>query len=80
MAEKGDKELKCKEADCYFMVRGESEDEVFRLTGEHACLIHHVCEFIPELKETMKPRIKKVWRQGKCPDSSKEDPDIPHRG
>jgi len=80
MAEKENKELKCREEDCYFMARGETDDEVFRLTGEHACLIHHLCDFFPELKKTMKPLVRKAWRQGEDPDSSKEDPEIPHGG
>ena len=62
MATKEYKQLSCRDfgADCDFMVRAQTEEEVISLTTEHACRIHSKCE-IPSDQTDIKRLIKSVW-------------------
>jgi predicted small metal-binding protein len=46
MAFKEYKQISCRDfgADCDFLVRAESEDEVSALATEHACRVHSKCQ------------------------------------
>ena len=56
------KEISCREAgaDCDFMVRAETDDEIFKIVADHACRSHNICEFTPELREKVASHIKTV--------------------
>ncbi len=75
MAQKEYKQLNCRDAgtDCHFMVRAETEDEVMRSAGEHACRVHNICEMTPELKSKMQGLTKSVWCDDRCHDAPKND-------
>jgi len=62
MAGKTYKEISCREAgaDCDFMVRAETEEELLRIVAEHACRSHNRCEFSSDLKEKVLSHIKTV--------------------
>ncbi len=62
MAGKTYKQISCREAgaDCDFMVRAETEEELMKIVGDHACRSHNMCEFTPELKEKVLSHIKTV--------------------
>ena len=57
------KELTCKDfrADCDFMVRAKTEDELMRYCRDHACSVHGKCGDSPESREKIKSRIKNVF-------------------
>jgi len=57
------RELGCKDfkADCDFMVRAETSEEVMRYCQEHVCNAHGKCESSPETVEKIKSRIRRVW-------------------
>ncbi len=61
MAKKEYKQLSCRDsgADCDFMIRAQTEEEVIRLVTEHACRVHSKCEIPPQSK--IRPLIKGVW-------------------
>ncbi len=56
------KELSCRDfkADCDFMVRAGSADEVMNYCQQHACETHRKCGSSPESREKIKSRIKDV--------------------
>jgi predicted small metal-binding protein len=62
MATKEYKQLSCRDAgaDCDFLVRAESEDEIMTVASEHGCRVHGMCQVTPELKDQMKSIIKTV--------------------
>ncbi len=62
MAGKIYREISCREAgaDCDFMVRAETEEELLKIVADHACRGHNMCEFSPELKEKLLSHIKTV--------------------
>ena len=64
MAKKNYKQLGCLDVDpnggCAFMVRAETEDEVMRLTGEHARVAHKMTAPPPEVLAKVKGAIKTV--------------------
>jgi predicted small metal-binding protein len=62
MAQKEYRQLSCRDAgaDCDFLVRAETEDEVMNLAGQHACLVHNMCEVTPELKAKMHESMRVV--------------------
>jgi len=62
MAGKTYREVSCRDAgaDCDFMVRAETEEEVLKIVADHACQSHHVCEFSPEMKSKVSSQIKTV--------------------
>ena len=62
MAQKEYKQLSCREAgaDCDFLVRAETEEEILKVASEHATR-HGIKEMTPELKNKMKSLIKTVW-------------------
>lgn len=64
MAGRTYREISCREAgaDCDFMVRAETEDELFKIVADHACRSHNMCEFTPELREKVASHIKTVTR------------------
>ncbi len=75
MAEKEYKQLSCRETgmDCDFLVRAETEAEVMRLAGEHACQVHKICEITPEFRDKMTKSIRNIWcRDGQCGYAPKE--------
>jgi len=63
MAQKEYKQLNCRDVDakanCDFMVRAETEEEIMRVASGHAQR-HGIREFTPELKEKMRSFIKTV--------------------
>jgi predicted small metal-binding protein len=64
MAPKSYKQLGCLDVDpkggCAFQVRAETEDEVLRLTGEHAKMCHKLTSIPPEMVAKVKAAIKTV--------------------
>ncbi len=62
MAGKTYREVSCRDAgaDCDFMVRAETEEEVLRVVADHACRSHHICEFSPEMKSKVTSQIRTV--------------------
>lgn len=63
MAQKQYKQLSCKDAgaDCDFLVRAETEEEVITVAASHGARVHGIKEVTPELKNKMKSLIKTVW-------------------
>jgi predicted small metal-binding protein len=57
------KQLSCRDfkADCDFMVRAETVDEVAKYCQEHACSVHGKCGASPEIANKIKARVKDVW-------------------
>ncbi len=54
------KAIRCRDAgvDCDFVVRGETEEELFRKAAEHGRLEHNMEEIPEELKEKMRMLIR----------------------
>ncbi len=75
MAQKEYKQVSCRDggADCDFMVRAETEEEVLRLASDHACRIHNMCEMTPEFKSKMQTMTKSVWCDAGCHDRFRDD-------
>jgi predicted small metal-binding protein len=59
MAKKEYKQLSCRDggADCDFLVRAETEEEVLKVATDHACRVHGKCD-LPQ--EKIRPLIKNV--------------------
>ena len=57
------KELGCRNfrADCDFMIRAESAEEVMKYCQEHACSVHGKCKNLPEIREKTKSHMRDVW-------------------
>jgi predicted small metal-binding protein len=57
------KELSCRDfkADCDFMVRAETADEVVNYCQQHACNSHGKCASSSESREKIKSHIRSVW-------------------
>jgi predicted small metal-binding protein len=57
------KEFSCRDVDaeCYFMVRAETENEVLQHYFEHGCSNHAQCKISPEIEKKVKSLIKNVW-------------------
>lgn len=55
-------EVSCRDAgaDCDFMVRAESKEELLRIVADHACRSHQMCEITPDMKEKMSSVIRTV--------------------
>lgn len=62
MAGKEYKQLSCRDVgiDCDFLVRAETEEEVMKYGGQHACDIHGKCSISPEEAQKAKSLIKTV--------------------
>jgi len=62
MAKKEYKQLSCRDAgaDCDFLVRAETEEEVMTVAAAHGARVHGMKEVNPELKNKMKSLIKTV--------------------
>jgi predicted small metal-binding protein len=64
VAKKHYKQLGCLDVDskggCAFLVRAETEDEVMRLAGEHAKVVHKESSLPPEMVAKVKAAIKTV--------------------
>jgi predicted small metal-binding protein len=62
MAQKEYKQLNCRDAgaECDFLVRAETEEEVMQVAAAHGARVHGMKEITPELKSKMKSRIKSV--------------------
>lgn len=64
MATKEYKKLGCLDlnpaGECAFEIRAETEDEVMRLTGEHAKTMHKMLSMPPEMASKAKSAIKTV--------------------
>jgi predicted small metal-binding protein len=62
MAGKIYRQITCRDAgaDCDFMVRAETQDELMRIVADHACRSHNFCEFSPELREKVLTHTKTV--------------------
>ncbi len=56
------KQVSCRDAgvDCDFLVRAETEDEVFALAAAHGARVHGLKEITPDMKSKMKSMIKTV--------------------
>jgi AhpD family alkylhydroperoxidase len=57
-----EKELRCRDvgADCDYVVRGKTEEEIFRKAAEHATIAHGMNEITPELMEKARAAIRGV--------------------
>jgi predicted small metal-binding protein len=57
------KQVSCRDAgaDCDFLVRAETEDEIISATSEHACRAHNMCEMSSDLRDKIRSHIKTVW-------------------
>ena len=69
MAQKEYKELSCRDtgADCDFLVRAETTEEVISVASEHGCRVHQVCEITPEARDRMNSLTeKRLVRRGIC--------------
>jgi predicted small metal-binding protein len=62
MAQKEYKQLSCRDAgaDCDFLVRAETEEEVMQVAADHGARVHGMKEITPELKKKIKSLIKTV--------------------
>ncbi len=54
------KSLACKDlgADCDFVARGETEEELFKVVAEHGAQVHGMTDVPPEMIEKAKSLIK----------------------
>ncbi len=57
------KQLICRDfgADCDFMVRAETIEEVMKYGYDHGCHVHGKCWTSPETDRKMKSLIRNVW-------------------
>ncbi len=57
------KELSCPDvgANCNFMVRAATEEEVLKHCYDHGCRIHGKCDVSPEIEKKVNLLIKNVW-------------------
>jgi predicted small metal-binding protein len=57
------KQLSCRDfgADCDFMVRAETAEEIMKYGHDHGCHVHGKCGSSPESEKKMKSLIKNVW-------------------
>jgi len=62
MAVKNYWQLSCREAgsDCDFLVRAESQDELWAIVSAHGARMHNVKEFTPDLKSKITSAIKTI--------------------
>ncbi len=63
MAQKQYKQLSCRDAgaDCDFLVRAETEEEVMKVAAEHGARVHGMNDMTQELGKKIKSQIKDVW-------------------
>ena len=63
MTKKEYKQLTCRDAgaECDFLVRAETEDEVLAVAAAHGARAHGMKEVTPGLENKMKSLIKTVW-------------------
>jgi predicted small metal-binding protein len=56
------KELSCRDfrADCDFVARAGTAEEVMKKCEDHACSVHGKCGSSPQIREKMKSRMKDV--------------------
>ena len=56
------REISCQDAgaDCDFMVRAETQDELLKIVADHACRSHNLCEFSPDLREKVLTHMRTV--------------------
>lgn len=57
------KQLSCKDfgADCDFMVRAKTAEEVLEYGYDHSCTVHAKCGSSPMTDERMRSLINNVW-------------------
>jgi len=57
-----EKELRCRDvgADCDYVVRGKTDEEIFKKASEHALTAHGMKEIPPELMEKARAAIRSV--------------------
>lgn len=57
------KQLSCKDfgADCDFMVRAKTTEEVLEHGYDHSCRVHGKCGSSPESDERMRSLINNIW-------------------
>jgi len=57
------KQLSCRDvgADCDFMVRAETVEEVLKHCYDHECQIHGQCTVSPEIEKKAKSSVKNIW-------------------
>jgi predicted small metal-binding protein len=73
------RELSCRDtgADCDFLVRAETADEVLSAVSEHACRVHNICEITPEARDRMNSLTRSVWCGGEFVDIQEAAPNTP---
>ena len=81
MAQKEYKELSCRDsgADCDFLVRAETGEEVISLASEHGCRVHQVCEITPEDRDRMNSFMRSVRCAGEYVDIQEAGPNTAQR-
>ena len=79
MAQKEYRVLNCRDtgADCDFLVRAETAEEVISLASEHGCRVHNVCVITPEARERMNSSMRSVWCGGEFVDFQEAGPSTP---
>jgi len=79
MAKKEYRELSCRDtgADCDFLVRAETAEEVISLASEHGCRVHHLCEITPEARDSMNSMMRSVWCGGEFVEIQEARPNTP---
>jgi predicted small metal-binding protein len=57
------KQLNCRDfrADCDFMVRAKTAEEVMEYSHAHSCKVHGKCESSHETEERVRSLINNVW-------------------
>jgi predicted small metal-binding protein len=57
------KQLSCRDfgADCDFMVRAKTAEEVLEYGYDHSCRVHGKCGSSPGSDEKMRTLIKNIW-------------------
>jgi len=81
MAKKEYRELSCRDtgADCDFLVRAETPDEIVSAVSEHACRVHNVCEITAESRERMNAMMRSVRCAGESVGIKKEGAIAPRK-
>jgi predicted small metal-binding protein len=79
MNKKEYRELNCRDtgADCDFLVRAETAEEVISLASEHGCRVHNICEITPQARDRMNSLMRSVWCGGEFVDIQEAGPSTP---
>lgn len=57
------KQLNCRDfgAECDFMVRAKTTEEVLEYGYEHSCTVHSKCGSSPQSDEKMRSLVRNIW-------------------